>query len=489
MKNRKLMILGVCLLSSLSTLTSLVSCGDGSDQDPYTITFMHTFGATNKITVESKVNKFISLVEKNEGITLKVNMEYGGGYSDVEAKIEKTFSTGGQPTIAVAYPDHVAQYKSLETADKKFVVNLSDYINDSEIGLTKEETYNPGLKGVDDIVPSFYEEGTKYSEEGVFSFPFLKSTEIMFFDYNRVDNILNDMNILHSDGVEAYLNSITWNEFVDILKFEKEHITNYYTGYDANDPSNIVYPLAYDSDSNLFISQSYQRDIPYVSMNNGKGSIDFNNDSAKSMVKEFKDLYDDKVMVTKGTNDNKYTSDLFKNVQATFLISSTGGSGYNDPQGNIKKIGVCKIPSYSKDAERMKYVSQGVTLALLNNTKLSDEANKTRLKYAWKLVKYLTSSDVAAEIAMSTEGYIPTRYSSYQCDDYEAYLTETDFMPRTAKAVIEDIKGNYFNYPVFKGTANCRDQVGGIITQTLLGKKSIDEAFSDAYSQAQIGLN
>ena len=61
-------------------------------------------------------------------------------------------------------------------------------------------------------------------------------------------------------------------------------------------------------------------------------------------------------------------------------------------------------------------------------------------------------------------------------------------MPRTAKAVINEINGNYFNYPVFKGTANCREQVGGIITQVLLDKKDIDTAFNDAYSLAEIGL-
>ena len=489
MKNRKIAILGVCLLSTMLTLTSLVSCGGGADEDPYTITFMHTFGATVKNTVQSYIDKFVKIVEKKEGVKLNVEMDYGGGYSDVEAKVEKTFATGGQPTIAVAYPDHVAQYKSLETKDKKFVVNLEDYINDSTIGLTKEEEYNPGSKGIEDIVPSFYEEGTKYAEEGVYSFPFLKSTEIMLFDYNKADSILTDMGIAHGSGVEAYMNSITWSEFVNILKYEREHITNYYPNYSTTDSSTKVHPLAYDSDANLFISQSYQRDIPYVSMSNGKGSIDFNNDQAKTMVKEFKGLYDDGVLVTKGTNDNKYTSDLFKNLQCTFLVSSTGGTGYNDASTNIKKIGVCKVPSYSKDAERMKYVSQGVTLTLLNNTKLTDETNKTRLKYAWKLVKYLTSGEVSAEIALGTEGYIPARYSAYTSEDYAYYLTESDFMPRAANAVINQIKGNYFNYPVFKGTANCRDQVGGIITQTLLGKKDVDTAFIDAYNSAMIGLN
>lgn len=485
MKNKKVVILGVYFLSSLLTLTSLVSCGEQSNNDPYTITFMHTFGAGNLNSINDAVKDFTNIVEKKEGVKLNVIFDYGGTYSDIEAKVEKTFAVGGQPTIAVAYPDHVADYKSLETSDKKFVVDLSEYINDSEIGLTKEEEYNPGLNGIDDIVPSFYEEGTKYAEEGVYSFPLMKSTEIMLFDYNRVDRILTDMSIPHGNGVEAYLNSITWNEFVEILKFERENIKTYYPNFSSN---NVVYPLAYDSDANLFISQSFQRNNPYVSMENGKGSIDFNNDKSKAMVKEFKDLYDSGILITKGTNDNEYTSNIFKDELCTFLVSSTGGTGYNDASTNIKKIGVCKIPTYSKDEDRMKYVSQGVTLTLLNNTSLPSDVNKTRLKYAWKLVKYLTSSEINAEIALESQGYIPVRYSSYESEDYAEYLKESDFMPKAAKAVITEINGNYFNYPVFKGTANCRDEVGGIVTQVLLGKKDIDTAFSDAYNSAKIGL-
>jgi len=476
MKKNKFILLGLTLFSLASSFI-VTSCAT-SDNDPYTITFMHTFGQQVKNSVEKYVSEFVNIVKEEEGISLNVQMDYAGGYDDIQSKVEKTFSTGGQPTIAVAYPDHVANYKAMETGNQKFVVNFEDYINDPEIGLTAEEAYNPGLNGVDDIVPSFYEEGTQYKDEGVYSYPFLKSTEIMLYDYDRAQRIITNMGISTPNGVEDYLNNVSWDDFIKILQYEKEHIKDYYPNATQE-----VYPLAYDSDANLFITQCYQRNIPYVSQTNGKGSIDFNNDEAKAMVSELKDLYDDGIIITKGTNSGNYTSDLFKQLRCTFVISSTGGTGYNDASSEFAgTTGVAKVPSAAKSSEYQKYVSQGVTLTLLNNTKLSSEANATRLKYGWKLIKYLTSPEVSADLAMESNGYVASRYSSYQVEEYQDYLKETDFMPRAASTVINEINGQYFNYPVFKGTDEARTQVEGIITNVFLGTKDLETAFSDAYT-------
>ena len=165
--------------------------------------------------------------------------------------------------------------------------------------------------------------------------------------------------------------------------------------------------------------------------------------------------------------------------------SSTGGTSYNDASSSLNGgIGVCKIPTYSK--EREKYVSQGVTLCMLNNTKIGEENNKTRLKYAWRLIKYLTSTEVCADISLDSAGYIPCRYSSYTCENYADYLStqDTDFMPKVASKVINEINGNYFNYPVFKGTEKVREQVGWVVTNVLLGSQSMNDAFETAYKNS-----
>ena len=478
MKHKKLLLAGVTLLT-LASVASLSSCSNEANS-PYTIVFQHTFGQEVGNSVERWCNKFTKIVKEQDGVDIKIKMDYAGNYSDCVKKTTNKISTGDLPTITVAYPDHVAIYKALERKDKRIVVPLDSYIDDPEIGLTKEAAYNPNLKGTEDIVESFLDEGRQYTEEGTYSFPFQKSTEIMLFDKARVEQIFVDMGIKVSTTIEDYLNNITWKEFIDILRFEKKNITKYYPTNSEN-----VYPFAYDSDANLFITQCYQRDIPFISMENGKGKCDFNNSKAKDLVAELKGLYEEGILLTKGTNEGDYTSDLFKELGCTFVASSTGGTSYNDATTSLNGgIGVCKIPTYSK--EREKYVSQGITLCMLNNSKIGEENNKTRLKYAWRLIKYLTSTEVCADISLDSAGYIPCRNSSYTCENYSDYLEtqDTDFMPKVASKVINEINGNYFNYPVFKGTEKIRQQVGWIVTNVLLGSETMDNAFSTAYQNS-----
>ncbi len=478
MKHKKILLLGVTLLS-LASIASLSSCNDEANS-PYTIVFQHTFGQEVRNSVERWCNKFVKIVKEQDNVDISIKMDYAGNYSDCVKKTTNKISTGDLPTITVAYPDHVAIYKALEKKEKRIVVPLDSYIEDPEIGLTKEKAYNPNLLGTEDIVDSFLDEGRQYTEEGTYSFPFQKSTEIMLFDKARVEQIIVDMGKSITTSVEDYLNSITWNEFVEILRFEKKNIERYYPTNSSK-----VYPFAYDSDANLFITQSYQRDIPFISMKDGKGVCDFNNEKAKEMVNELKGLYEEGLLLTKGTNEGEYTSDLFKELGCTFVASSTGGTSYNDASSSLNGgIGVCKIPTYSK--EREKYVSQGVTLCMLNNTKIGEENNKTRLKYAWRLIKYLTSTEVCADISLDSAGYIPCRYSSYTCENYADYLDtqNTDFMPKVASKVINEINGNYFNYPVFKGTEKIREQVGWIVTNVLLGSQTMDNAFTTAYKNS-----
>ena len=61
-------------------------------------------------------------------------------------------------------------------------------------------------------------------------------------------------------------------------------------------------------------------------------------------------------------------------------------------------------------------------------------------------------------------------------------------MPRCANVVANEINGNYFNYPVFKGTAAAREQVGGLITQVFLGNETIDQAFDKAENQTKLEM-
>ncbi|MFA6796057.1 MAG: extracellular solute-binding protein, partial [Bacilli bacterium] len=211
-KNKLLSILGVVTL-----LGGLVSCGDGdstasssSSEDEITIRFWHTFGQSITNGIEKYIEKFEDLVEENEGVKVNIEMEYQGGYDDIESKIRSGFSTSNTPTIAVAYPDHVADYLASETEPGEYVVNLDDYINDEEIGFGKEAYFGDDEES--DFVSAFINEGKSYTREGTYSLPFMKSTEVMFYNETLLGSILNDYSPenVGTDLMKKYLENMSW---------------------------------------------------------------------------------------------------------------------------------------------------------------------------------------------------------------------------------------------------------------------------------------
>lgn len=467
------------LVSSLLCASFLVSSCGKKEEDANRIIFWHTFGQDIEIVVQNKVNEFERLYEEQTGEEITIDLEYQGGYDEILDKIERGFAVGNIPTIAVAYPDHVADYLSYESNDQTWVYNLEDFFDDEEIGFGKQEYLNPSLKGAEDFVPSFLDEGSHYIKEGIYSLPLMKSSEVLLYNEDLLAIALSDYDSSITN-IEEYMNNISRDEFIDLLRFIAKDLNKYGNG--------LITPLVYDSDANFYIGQSFQRNIPYVSMNNGKGSIDFNNDQAKAMVQEIKGWYDEGLLLTKGTNNNEYGSDTFTNMECIFTIGSTGGAGYNDPGAAGFNVGIAKVPAVSDNPELQKYVSQGVTLTLMKNNRLSEETNDKRARIGWQLMKWLTNEENNIDICLASNGYAPVRTSCYTNEIYASYLEESDFMPRCANVVANQINGNYFNYPVFKGTAAARDNVGGIITQVLLGNETIDEAFDRAEQLTNIQM-
>lgn len=483
MKNKKLTLLGVLVCALISMAST--SCGGSNDTDN-TIYFWHTFGQDIYNRIDGMARKFEKLVLEKEGVEVHIaNLKdtYQGSYDDLIDKVTKSFTTGSTPTICVAYPDHVATYLTYDKDGKSYVNNLDSYFTDPEIGFIEDDYLNPNGLGVEDFVPSFIDEGRHYAKEGTYSLPFMKSTEIMLYNKDVLNQVLFDLGI--QQAADVYMQNITWDAFMELLNYVNENLLTYF----PNSATQQVVPLFYDSDSNLFISQSYQRGIDFISMKNGEGSIDFDNPEAKAMVQEFKDLYDDGMLLTKATNGDKFGSDFFKANRCLFVVGSTGGTGYNDPKTNFE-VGVCKFPIYkTATAEQSKYVSQGVTLCLMNNYGVSEEVNQFRTEYGWKFLKYITSTSNNIDASLASNGYIPSRLSCYEDEYYKEYLQYEDFMSICAKTVIEEINGQYFNYPVFKGSDEARNQVGGIIAEYLSDKNTdLDALFATAVNNTKLKM-
>ena len=261
-----------CLVSSIALLGVLASCGpkkpgssssgSGSAEKPtgpVTVTFWHTFGKTTQDYLANVIEDFEELVYENEGVEVTVEANYRGNYDEVEDFIIKGFGTGSYPNIAVAYPDNVANY--LYQANEGTVVDLEDYFSDEEIGFGKQawlgDSEGGFAYGEDDFIPAFIEESRMYQQEGAYSIPFMKSSEVMFYNkdaFYRAMAIYKPagVNIESEDAMDAWLNGITWDQLMDFASFIQERKNDILTSCEE--------PVYYDSDSNLFITNRVGRE-------------------------------------------------------------------------------------------------------------------------------------------------------------------------------------------------------------------------------------
>ncbi len=463
-------------------LGTMVSCGKKDNSSSITIDRWHTSGSGLDEAFQKAANQFSELVKEHEGVDVTIKGSYQGNYDDIHNKIVKGFATGDFPTIAVAYPDHVADYLAAESTPGQYVVDRSSLASDSQIGFGKEDYIGDGEAS--DFVPAFYDEGKHYIREGRYSLPLLKSTEVLFYNKELTANLLNQYNKdenlnRDTDQLSSFRDNLTYDSFRDFCRYIAENIKK--GTYQDKAGDSLKYPFYYDSDDNFFITQCYQRNIPFTSINDGKGSVDFNNEQAKKRVSDLKDDYDKGVFRTKGTNENKYGSDLFKTGEVLFDIGSSGGSGYNIPAGDGFTVGVARAP-YAND--NPLYITQGITLTLL---KTKDDKDGRKVKYAWKFLKYLTSTDVNLSLALySSQGYSPVCTSCYETEEYQTYCEEGETLGEVQKVIKDKISGHYLTTPSFKGSAKIRDEVGGLMVQALSGKKTVEKAFEDAENQARL---
>ena len=432
-----------------------------------TIKFWHTFGQTVVDALKSKIESFKNLVKENDGVDVEVDLKYQGGYDDIAKQIYDGYSVMNSPTIAVAYPDNVSDYIEVgKSAGSDFVVNLDKFISSKEVGFGKEKWLGDE-KDEDDFVEEFFEEGSAYTQQGTYSLPFLKSTEIMFYNMDLLIEVMKGFKPEFNSSkiqIQNYMASISWDDFISLCSYVGQH---------KSEISNMLeVPMWYDSDANYIITKMFQNNVPYSSIDaNGKGKIDFaqGTDAYNSVI----DLLDEArvnfangLFTTKGIK-NTYGSDFFTNEKCLFSIGSSGGSGYNFPQADAFELGVCRVPASNN---KPIYVSQGPTLAMFNDRGLDKEVNDKAQLYAWKFIKYITNGQVNAEICVNgSEGYVPVRHSAYETSFFQDFMAEGERYAQCYKVVVEDVnsEGGYLVSKAFKGSASLRDECGSMLTAAL----------------------
>lgn len=461
-----------------ATLTSGLGFFTACTQTKYdaTITFWHTFGKGPTDAIEAQAKRFTKLVKDNEGLNIKIKFVYKGAYSDVLSNVTKSFASGETPTISVAYPDHVADYFAAEKTPGQYIVNLDKFINDPQVGFGKE-AYLGDKHDASDFVEAFLAEGQNYSREGTYSLPYMKSSEVMFYNKNAVRSFIQDYDsdITTDEEIAEFMENITWDELMEFCEVIKS----------VNDSEHrfpsLEVPCFYDSDGNLMISKMFQEEIPYSSLTaDGNGRIDFNGHATGTytpeadqvanynklvkMLGEYKENYDKGLFTTKGVF-GEYGSNNFTQQKTVFSIGSSGGAGYNFPSTSTFEVGICMVPASNNNP---LYVTQGPTLTMFNSAKLSKEDNDRTTLYGWKFLKFITNEDANSDLCINgSEGYIPVRESAYSTQTFLDFMENGEKYAKTADTVIHGIDGRYLNTTVFKGSATLRNEMAGCFADVM----------------------
>ena len=466
---------------------------DGYPKSEKQILFWHCLGQEKRNNLLRIVNQFNAQYAGKYNVVLDA---LAGDYSSLSSDVMTKLQAGTVPAMTMGYPDTFADLIT-NNIKHSAILRLNNFISDPNYGFTQDE--------LDDFVPAYYAEGSNYQFEGTWSMPMYKSTEVMYYNRSFFSGV-NDMNDVKFAGNSEYntlralctdiydddifdnLNNLkTWvaahdgytydvpESWQDLFELAQQIKTDY-----ANKPTGFV-PVGYDSDSNLMITQLEQRGFAYTTNENVKKEADhfqFNNQNTINLVTEITNLINNKLLVTKNTNGNSYTSDLFTAGKCLMSIGSTGGSTYQKSTTFV--VGLAPVPAFrdTSGVLHKKYIQQGPSVCFFDNQ------DPQIHKGAWLFYKMMAEPENNATLALDNS-YDPIRISSYTTDYYRGFIAKANQnlgLQYDIPYITNQLKDNYMTSPVFKGSATARDEIGNIITYVVRMGYSVTESVRRAYN-------
>jgi len=358
-----------------------------------TVTFWHVYG-------QGKADLLLEYIAQFEEMYPNITIDAAsqGGYDDLRNKTGLAITSGINPTMVVAYPDHVAGYLNSQA-----VVPLDDFIYDETWGLLEADGTTIGLG---DFVDSYVDENRQYQGGYMYSVPYSKSTEMMVF--NKTIFEANGITVPTDRG----LSFTELEAYADVLV--------------GDGPNQCEYLINYDSSANLFINNIRQWDGGYTNI---AGEILVENANTISMLNTMKGYFEDKTVALPIAWNQQYGSTNFLAGDSCMTVGSTAGISYNVPQDGAFEIGVAPIPQWDEDHKAA--TQQGPNIAILKN---SSDAERLA---AWLFTKFITDTKQTALWSMDT-GYLPVRYSAFESDVYKFFLGINDIDPDGVDALISN---------------------------------------------------
>ena len=335
--------------------------------NPITIEFWHSFSGDVQLPViEGLVKEFYDTVGKEKGITV-VPVAQGSG-PQLYSKVIGAIKAGDVPAVAMT---KVIYNEDYVTADAS--VDLTPYINDSEVGITD----------FDDFFPAFQEESMGYSKEGIYSLPLAKNVDVVYYNAD----------FFAENGLVP---PRTWDE----LEVVAQKIYDL-TGRAA---------FGYDNLSYLFQNLCYQYGGAYT---NNKGDLLFLEDNAWL---EGVTNYADKVWagIWRTAGEDYFFSGPFARQTIMMYVGGTVESTYINMKGPEFKWSAAPIPQ--ANPEDPHALSYDHVIAALSLDGYTEETYA-----AWEFIKFITSTEASLKITTGT-AYMATRNSVLETEEYKTFI-------------------------------------------------------------------
>lgn len=473
----------LCLMAVLLASVSLTGClggggsGDNDKLEPMTatgkttITFWHAMGQSNQVIIQQMIDSFEAAYPMFE-----VEQVSKGGYTDLRDNILYAVPVGEGPTIAQAYPDHIANYlyaNALTSLDNLYIGetatlgSILSYPEDAswasseeaqaQIGWTEEE--------INDFVDAFYAEGAVYGDGKMYCVPFNKSTEVLFYNKDFFKAYATE---LAQYGVQAdgSWRNPTWEQVEGIAKFFPT--TAEYNSLDAT-LKEVASGFSVDSEANLFITLTQQWGGKYTGFDsNGKGQYLFNNAESKEAIGWFASKFNEGIFGTAQKFGTDYSSDAFKAMQCIMTTGSSAGASYNTT-ANFE-TGVAEYPQRA-DGQNKNVIQQGTNVCLFKRDNALEQLG------GWLFMKWMTNFENALLWCTNT-AYFPIRESVYNSDEYQGKVSDGTVTSQ-AQLVGWSQQTIFYTSEAFMGSSKARDVAESLVRSILIGTP-IDEAYQTA---------
>lgn len=344
---------------------------------PVTIEFWHSISNTSHAPIlEALVKEFNEGRGKELGIT--VNMTFQGSGSDLYNNIIGALKAKNAPDVTMATPMFTAEY-----LQSGAVVNLEPYVKDPEVGISD----------FDDIFEPFRNEGYGYAQEGLYSLPIHKASDVLY--YNQTFFEENNLTV-----------PATWDDMVAV----SGKITEI-TGKPA---------FGWDNLWSAFMTLSLQKGGKYADK---EGTLYFLDDPISMDVLNFyKEQIDNGSFRTAG-EDNFFSGPFANEIVPMYIGVSVEASYINQKNPDIV-WNAAPIPQM--DPAHPYVSTEGHCIDVLNQ-----DGDQEKIYAAYEFVKFMTSYE-ANLATVQGSGYLPIRQSVLDSQTYKDYVEKTNDRAQTA---------------------------------------------------------